>query len=149
MHDSLHLPNVDSISSLIDRLIVEHIKRFEPIRACNSPAIATQVAVTEQLRYRLAAAFRTSMENHNYNVLPEVRDMLLGKMVSSLESLVMSNALLGFVEREKIAEVLAIGPTTDLLVILVAVARLTNERRARDKQCIDEALSLMLNTPRQ
>ena len=140
MSSNARLPNIDSFSALLDRLIVEHIKRFEFARNGKDDAVATQDRIIVGIRDKLNNVLYEIVSISEYKVISEIRTFSIHELTSCVESLVTANALLGSTEREKLTEALSEKPNVDALTALTLVARIANERRAECRQQIDQTI---------
>ena len=102
MSRSPALPNVNSIASLLDRLVIEHLKRLDCIRSSNESGVATQNLVIGGLHSLLVAALTAAFDDGEYRCLKEERTVIAADLLASLESLVISNLTAGVAERQKL-----------------------------------------------
>lgn len=141
------IPNLDTVSAFVDRLVVEHIKRFEFARRGDEKAVALQDELIVGIRARLSDTLVDCLEHACHAAFPEVRDFLSSSILPSLEGLIASNALLGLVEHEKLAEAVSGSPDVEALTALVVVARIANERRAMFRNSLDIAITKAVAVP--
>lgn len=137
------LPNVNSIASLLDRLVIEHLKRMDCIRVCNESGAATQGLVIQGVQALLIEALVGGFAEEGYHCLKEERTVVAENLLANLESLVISNLTAGVAERQKLTCLSNRESDHVMLCSLVALARLATERRAESKRGIDSAMELL------
>lgn len=138
--------NLDSLSALLDRLIVENIKLFH--LAAADPRQEMQSDAVTLIRGKLAEMLDAVLEDRGYAVCLEARTFGY-RLVENLTELVLSNCLLGYADRAAIRQALEEQPDGVPILQLLRVARISNERRAAAKHEIEELVCAFfrLQTP--
>ena len=141
--------NVDTLSALLDRLIVEHIKRYSFARENKAEASAHQDDVILEIRSRLTELLADSFGNLEYEYLGEHRTFRYEDLIAKIEDLILDNIRTGEADREKLTELGTKTRNSDLMRLYELKARFSNEKRAIDKNEIDWLFNLLVESTRR
>jgi hypothetical protein len=132
------ISNIDTLSALFDRLIVEQIKRFHFEKDGLKDKVNHQDEVISSIRRRLSQLLSESIREHQYQYIGEHRTFSVEALIEELERLVLHSIRIGEADRAKFTELASRNPRLDMLVLNELLARIANERRAESKNQIDE-----------
>lgn len=141
----MRIANVDTLSALLDRLIVEHIKRFFFAKDGLREKVRLQDQSIAGIRERISDLFRDSMRTGRYEFLPEQRSFVTEALTMELEELILHNIETGEADRAKLAELESGNPRFDRVVLQELQARKAVEARAANKNNIDQILQSMVD----
>jgi hypothetical protein len=140
----MRVSNLDTLSVLLDRVIVENIKRFFFDKDGKADKVRHQDAIIAELRGRVAALLDESLRKQDYEYLPEVRTFHSAEVIHGLERLVLDNLRAGEAERAKLAALESGSPSLEALSLGTVQARVANEYRAQHKNEIDASFKSLL-----
>jgi len=142
----MRIPNVDTLSALLDRLIVEHIKRFFFAKDGLRDKVHHQDEVLDSIRRRISELLQECICTGQYEFLAEYRTFPGDALVEELEDLIFHNIQIGEADRAKLVELRSSDPRSDTLVLSELLARTALEARARSKIKIDEIFKALLDS---
>ena len=134
----MHITNVDTLSALIDRLIVEHIKRFFFLKEGRADSVRHQDRVINEIRQRTSELLAECLSRGNYEFLKEQRTFPAESFIEELEGLIRHNIECGEADRAKLAELRTGAPAAARIVENELRARKATEGRAKGKNDLDE-----------
>ncbi len=134
----MRITNVDTLSSLIDRLITENIKLYFFKKEGDLDKSEHQKIVIDKLKERLNELFGECFYKNEYEYLGEKRTFDENSIVEKLEELIINDINIGEADRSRLSEVQSADPNVEKLVINEKRLRRANEGRAKNKNEIDE-----------
>jgi hypothetical protein len=141
----LHLPSVDTLSALFDRLIAEQVKRLHYLAEGRTDEVAAQQRMVESLTSRIRDLLQECLAEQGYDFLEEHRTFAAEALPLKLRDLTAHSLLLGTAEKEKLRLLLEKPGEDSSLFLLALIARLANEWRAASRKQIDETLRQLLS----
>lgn len=123
----MRITNIDNISALIDRLIVENIKLYFFERDEHEVASHHQHIIIQTIKEKLEAAFAEVKTNTSYSYISERRTFS-----DNVEQLTWQNLEIGEADRAKLAHIEILKQELR--------ARTANESRAKLKNEIDSQI---------
>jgi len=142
----LRLTNIDALSALIDRLIVENIKHFFFNKDGKIEETQQQVKIITEIKSRLSELILECVSEGNYDYLSERRTFDEEAIVENIEELIKSNILIGEGDRKRLKEITSENPNFDVILVNEKLTRKSNEGRARNKNAIDELFHRLIRT---
>lgn len=134
----MRITNIDTLSALIDRLIVEEIKYYFFKKDDKVEETEQQTKIIAEIKNRLSDLFIECLSNGEYNYLSERRTFDETVIVETIEQLVNSNISIGEGDRARLKEVVSEAPNFDVIITNEKLTRKSNETRAKSKNKIDE-----------
>jgi hypothetical protein len=134
----VRITNVDTLSSLIDRLITENIKLYFFKKEGDLDKSEYQKIVIGKLKERLNELFEECFSKNKYEYLEEKRTFDENSIVEKLEELIINDINIGEADRSRLKEVQSTDPNLEKLVTNEKRLRRANEGRAKNKNEIDE-----------
>lgn len=134
----MRITNVDTLSSLIDRLITENIKLYFFKKEGDLDKSEYQKIVIGKLKERLNELFEECFSKNKYEYLEEKRTFDENSIVEKLEELIINDINIGEADRSRLKEVQSTDPNLEKLVTNEKRLRRANEGRAKNKNEIDE-----------
>ena len=134
----MRITNVDTLSSLIDRLITENIKLYFFKKEGDLDKSEYQKIVIGKLKERLNELFEECFSKNKYEYLEEKRTFDENSIVEKLEELIINDINIGEADRSRLKEVQSTNPNLEKLVTNEKRLRRANEGRAKNKNEIDE-----------
>lgn len=142
----MRLTNIDALSALIDRLIVENIKHFFFNKDGKIEETQQQVKIITEIKNRLSELILECVSEGNYDYLSERRTFDEQTIVENIEELIKSNILIGEGDRKRLQEITSENPNFDVILVNEKLTRKSNEGRARNKNAIDEIFHRLIRT---
>ena len=142
------LANVDTLSALLDRLIVERIKRHYFSETESSQQVRHQDRVIAALRRRIAETFAVCLTQSAYDFLGELRTFPADAFIERLEALIENNLRVGEADREKLSQLQREIPDSGALLRNEVRGRKAIETRARIRGEIDQWFSDVVTSRR-
>jgi hypothetical protein len=140
----VHLSNVDTLASLLDRLVAEQIKRLHYHSRGQADDVAAQDELVEHLTGRITELLKACLADHRYDFIEEKRTFAAQALPQKLRDMVAHSFLLGATESEKLRVLLQEPREDSSLFLLALIARLANEWRASSKRQLDDTLRQLL-----
>jgi len=134
----LRVTNIDSLSALIDRLIVEEIKYYFFSKEEKIEEMEQQVLIIKEIKGKLTDLFLNCFSEGEYEYLAERRTFNEESIVENIEELIKNNLNIGEGDRARLKEVTSENPNFDRILMNEKITRKSNEGRARNKNKIDE-----------
>lgn len=136
------ISNVNSVSALLDRLVVENIKLFFFEKDDLDEKVKQQKEIIDGIKTLLSQTLVTTISNQNYKVLSENRTFTL---VENVEQLIHNNISIGESDRSRLAESKQESPDVQVFVKEEIRMRTANEGRSKNKNQIDKLLGEIIN----
>tara|TARA_R110000868_G_scaffold202172_2_gene449693 strand:- start:518 stop:952 length:435 start_codon:yes stop_codon:yes gene_type:complete len=130
--------NIDALSALIDRLIVEEIKYFFFSKEERIEEMEQQVVIIKEIRCKLSELFLQCVSEGEYEYLSERRTFNEEAIVETISQLVEANLNIGHGDRVRLSEVTKENPNINRILVNEKLTRKSNELRARCKNKIDD-----------
>lgn len=137
----MKISNIDSISNLIDRLITEKIKAIQYKVENNNKQYDFQNRIIKEIKDKFQLSLENILENTEYQLLRENRTFKSGLFLEKIESLIVSDMLVGLAEYSKIDLVNEQSTDDKLFKLYIMLARFANENRSFLKNELDNELS--------
>jgi hypothetical protein len=134
----LRVTNIDALSALIDRLIVEEIKYYFFCKEEKIEPMEQQVLVIKEIKTKLSELFLQCVSEEDYEYLSERRTFNEEAIVENIEELIKNNLNIGEGDRARLAEITSDNPNFEKILVNEKITRKSNEGRARNKNKIDE-----------
>jgi hypothetical protein len=132
----MRITNIDTLSSLLDRLITERIKHFFFKKDGLTKKVEHQEKAIFEIKKRISELFSECLESGKYNYLSEKRTFNESSIIEELDELITNDVHIGESDRER------------LRVAIMNEKRLrkANEGRARNKNEIDLQLKNIIES---
>ena len=140
----VYLSNVDTLASLLDRLVAEQVKRLHYLSHGQADDVAAQGKLIEHLTRRIAELLHACLVDHRYDFIEEKRTFAAHALPRKLRDMVAHSFLLGALESEKLRLLLQEPREDSSLFLLALTARVANEWRASSKRQLDDTLRQLL-----
>lgn len=134
----MRVTNIDALSALIDRLIVEEIKYYFFCKEEKIEPMEQQVLVIKEIKTKLSELFLQCVSEEDYEYLSERRTFNEEAIVENIEELIKNNLNIGEGDRARLAEITSDNPNFEKILVNEKITRKSNEGRARNKNKIDE-----------
>jgi len=142
----LRITNIDALSALIDRLIVEEIKHYFFNKEGKVEETEQQVKIIGKIKTRVAELILECVSEGEYKYLSERRTFNEEAIVENIEELIKNNINIGEGDRARLDEITKENPNFDKILVNEKLTRKSNEGRARNKNKIDELFRKMVDT---
>ncbi len=143
-----YISNLNSLSALFDRLIVENVKMHHFQRKGEFDKTEAQKALITALQEELVKFFMETLESGNYNYLSENRTFKLKKtkeLVEGVSELCECHSNITHCDQTKLQEVKKESPNAEKVFKLEYQNRVNLERRATIKNQIDKSYEDLLH----
>lgn len=137
----MRITNIDTLSALIDRLIVEEIKCYFFKKEAKVEEGEQQDKIIAGIKIKLSELFRETLRQKEYQYLSERRTFNENAIVENIEELIKNNIAIGEGDRNRLKEVISENPDFDKILVNEKITRKSNEGRARNKNAIDQHFS--------
>ena len=145
-----YISNLNSLSALFDRLIVENIKLNHFQQQGNEEKIRQQNIMVEHLHSELVAFFTTTLQDGEYKHLTENRTFELkkkiGNFIEAVTELCICHTDITYCDGTKLREAKSDTPNMDLVLELEYRNRVNLEKRAAAKNTLDGLYEDILHT---
>ena len=133
-----YITNVNTLSVLLDRLIVENIKLYFFTKDNLSDNVLHQNEVIHEIKKKICEVLIHTYESKQYDYIEEKRTYKYNAIVETVEELVKSNITTGQVDKQNLVEALSDNPSVDKFKLNHKILRKANENRALCKNKIDK-----------
>ena len=133
-----YITNVNTLSVLLDRLIVENIKLYFFTKDNLSDNVLHQNEVIHEIKKKICEVLIHTYESKQYDYIEEKRTYKYNAIVETVEELVKSNITTGQADKQNLVEALSDNPSVDKFKLNHKILRKANENRALCKNKIDE-----------
>ena len=133
-----YITNVNTLSVLLDRLIVENIKLYFFTKDNLSDNVLHQNGVIHEIKKKICEVLIHTYESKQYDYIEEKRTYKYNAIVETVEELVKSNITTGQADKQNLVEALSDNPSVDKFKLNHKILRKSNENRALCKNKIDE-----------
>jgi hypothetical protein len=140
----VHLSSVDTLASLLDRLVAEQVKRLHYLSHGQTDDVVAQSELVDHLTGRITELLRACLADHQYDFIEERRTFAVQALPQKLRDMVAHSFLLGAAETEKLRLLLQEPHEDSSLFLLALIARLANEWRASSRRQLDDTLRQLL-----
>jgi hypothetical protein len=137
----MRITNVDTLSSLIDRLITENIKLFFFAKGGELVKVAHQKEVIAKIKDRMSKLFLEATER-GYEYTGE-RRTFNSEFSEHVQELILNDIRIGEADRARLEEVTSEEPDFYRMAFNEIRLRIANEGRAKNKNNIDESFKGM------
>jgi len=134
----MRITNVDTLSSLLDRLVSENIKLYFFKKDNLKDNIDHQEIVISELRQKLSELFTEVLDSGRYKYLSEKRTYKPDDIIETIEELIYNDITTGEHDRANLDESLSDNPSIKTFTKNHKLIRKANENRASAKNKIDE-----------
>lgn len=131
----MRITNVNSLSALLDRLIVERIKWFFFQKEDEVELVIHQQEIIDVIKLEIEAL----LLEPNYNYLSEKRTFV-NELLVNLDDLIKNNCHIGESDRTRLAETKKENPNVQVFIQQEQRLRTANEGRSKNKNNIDKNL---------
>jgi len=142
----LRLTNIDTLSALIDRLIVEEIKFYFFNKEGKVEEKEQQTKIITKIKARISELVLQCVSEGEYEYLSERRTFNEEAIVENIDELIKNNISIGEGDRARLAEITSENPNFDKILVNEKITRKSNEGRARNKNKIDEFFHKLIKT---
>ncbi len=129
----MRISNVNSLSALIDRLIVERIKQHLFNVNGDYDKSEHQRIIGDNIKNEIEEVFKSS----EYKFIGEKRTFLVSELLRSVEDLVLNNVNIGNADRARLNQIESGELSIEKFVYNELLLRLSNEKRSFNKNQID------------
>lgn len=129
----MRITNVNTLSALLDRLVVENIKKFFFQKEGKVEEVIHQEKVIELIETEIESCL---IENE-YNYLSEKRTFV-NEILVNLDELIENNCHIGESDRKRLEETKKENPDVNVFIQQERRLRTANEGRSRNKNLIDQ-----------
>jgi hypothetical protein len=142
----LRVTNIDTLSALIDRLIVEEIKYYFFSKDEKIEEMEQQIKIVKEIKNKLSDLFLECVSEGEYEYLSERRTFNEEAIVENIDELIKNNINIGEGDRARLAEITSDSPNFDRILVNEKITRKSNEGRARNKNRIDELFHKLIKS---
>lgn len=132
-----YITNINNLSVLFDRLIVENIKLYFFEKDGLKENVEHQNLIIIEIKDKISKFFSETIEDKKYDYIEEKRTYKYKEIVESVEQLVKSNITTGQADKQNLSEALSENPSVEKFKINHKILRKANEDRAMFKNKID------------
>ena len=132
-----YITNINTLSVLFDRLIVENIKLYFFTKDGLEENIKHQNLIIIEIKDKISKLLSETVEDKKYDYIEEKRTYKYKEIVESVEQLVKSNITTGQADKQNLSEALSDNPSVEKFKINHKILRKANEDRAMFKNKID------------
>lgn len=140
----MRITNIDTLSALIDRLIVEEIKYYFFNKDGKVEETEQQIQIIAEIKKKLSDIIFECIVSGRYEYLSERRTFDEGAIVENIEELIKNNLNIGEGDRARLAEITNDTPNFDKILVNEKLTRKSNEGRARNKNEIDRVFKKLV-----
>jgi hypothetical protein len=140
-----YVSNINSLSALFDRLIVERIKWFFFQKNNESYKENAQLEIIGTIKEMIKDLIIDTLKDREYNVLSENRTFIVDDFISAAENLVLNNLHIGEADRARLSEVKSDAPDYYKLIFNELRLRVSNENRSLNKNNIDSTYGKIIS----
>jgi hypothetical protein len=140
----LRLTNIDALSALIDRLIVEEIKYYFFSKDGKVEESTQQQNIIKEIKAKLSELLLECVSEGDYKYLSERRTFDENAIIENIEELIKNNILIGEGDRARLKEITSENPNFEIILVNEKVTRKSNEGRARNKNMIDKLFQKLI-----
>lgn len=133
-----YITNINTLSVLLDRLIVENIKLYFFKKDNLIENINHQDIIIEEIKKKLVELLKETYLSRKYDYIEEKRTYNYTAIVETVEELIKSNITTGQADKENLNESLSENPSVEKFKLNHKILRKANEHRALSKNKIDE-----------
>lgn len=133
-----YITNINTLSVLFDRLIVENIKLYFFTKDNLTDNINHQKQIIGEIKSKISILLQETVEKNKYDYIEEKRTYKYKEIVESVEELVKCNITTGQADKQNLAESLSESPSVNKFVLNHKILRKANETRALYKNKIDD-----------
>ena len=133
-----YITNIDTLSVLFDRLIVENIKLFFFTKENLTENIEHQNKIIVEIKNKISDILIITYKNQSYDYIDEKRTYKYNAIIETVEQLVKNNITTGQADRDNLTEALSENPSITKFVCNHKILRKANEARAVCKNEIDK-----------
>lgn len=132
-----YITNINTLSVLLDRLIVENIKLYFFQKDNLVENVNHQNIIIGEIKNKLVEVLKETYESKSYNYIEEKRTYKYSTIVETVEELIKSNITTGQADKENLNESLSDNPSVEKFKLNHKILRKANEHRALSKNKID------------
>jgi len=132
-----YITNINTLSVLFDRLIVENIKLYFFTKDGLHENVTHQTLIISEIKDKISKLLSETIEDKKYDYIEEKRTYKYKEIVESVEQLVKSNITTGQADKQNLSEALSENPSVEKFKINHKILRKANEDRAMFKNKID------------
>ena len=133
-----YITNIDTLSTLLDRLISENIKLHFFRKENVIDNIEHQENLIEEIKYRITKLLLDVYKEKDYNYISEKRTYKSDDIVETLEELIHNDITTGEGDRANLKEATSDDPSLKHFTRNHKLIRKANENRATAKNKLDE-----------
>lgn len=133
-----YITNINTVSVLFDRLIVENIKLYFFNKENLSDKVIHQNQIIEEIKKKISETLVETYESKKYDYIEEKRTYKYDAIVETVEQLIKSNITTGQADKENLNEALSDNPSIEKFQLNHKILRKANETRAMCKNEIDK-----------
>lgn len=134
---SKKITNIDTLSTLLDRLISEKIKAYFFEKDGKLEQYTHQLEVISEINARIIETFEQCFEERGYNYLSEKRTFSANDIMIELQDLIVNDVHIGESDRRRLQETKSENPDVNVFVTQEQRLRKANEGRSANKNRID------------
>lgn len=134
----MRVTNIDTLSALIDRLIVENIKLYFFNKESKNEEVTQEIEIISEIKKKLIALLYECVNKGEYSYLSERRTFKEETIVENIEELIANNIRIGEGDRARLKQITSDSPDFGVILHNEKITRKSNEGRARNKNKIDE-----------
>lgn len=139
----MRISNVDTLSSLLDRLITENIKLFFFEKRGNIQSVIHQQTIIKGIRQRISELF-VEANDRGYEYTQEHRTFS-NKFLDDVQNLVLNDIRIGEADRARLESVESDPPDFYRLAFNEIRLRIANEGRAKNKNEVDDSFKNIMD----
>ena len=124
----MRITNIDTLSSYLDRLITERIKRYFFNKENNTERVEHQDIIISEIKSRIGCLIEQCILEGGYDYIGEKRTFNENEIAEELDELIINDINIGESDRERL----------NLAMMNEKRLRKANEGRARNKNNIDK-----------
>jgi hypothetical protein len=140
------ITNINTLSSLFDRLITENIKLFFFKKDNILDNIQHQEKIISFLKIEIIELLEETLNYNTYDYISEKRTFNENSIVEELEQLIQNDINIGEADRARLEEVQSDNPNLERIIINEKRLRKSNEGRAKNKNNIDNIYKQQFNS---
>ena len=133
-----YITNIDTLSSLLDRLISENIKLYFFKKDGLEDNISHQKAVIDEIKKRISKLMTDVYKSKKYDYISEKRTYKPDDIVETLEELINNDITTGEGDRANLVEATSENPSLKHFTKNHKLIRKANENRAVSKNKLDK-----------
>jgi len=140
------ITNINTLSSLFDRLITENIKLFFFKKDNILDNIQHQEKIISFLKIEIIELLEETLNYNTYDYISEKRTFNENSIVEELEQLIQNDINIGEADRARLEEVQSDNPNLERIIVNEKRLRKSNEGRAKNKNNIDNIYKQQFNS---